>query len=182
MDTKTVTLAAAILAAMGSEPFYALKTVKSVQGLVDAGHAEVNAEISEGAGAAKKVAVRLTQAGIDALNAAQATTTAPAAPAAAEPAAFAILDGVVLPPKLGREVASKYPFDKLAVGQSFFVPKTDEVKNPQRTMASTASTFAKRLKRRFTVRGVRAGVACGNFTPSTDGAFVTRLPDPVEGN
>lgn len=39
---------------------------------------------------------------------------------------------------------SKYPFDTMENGQSFFVGATEEMPNPAKTLASTASTFAKK--------------------------------------
>lgn len=47
---------------------------------------------------------------------------APVTETKAEDFSFAIEDNVKLPEKGNREKASKYPWDKLGIGQSFFVP------------------------------------------------------------
>lgn len=123
-------------------------TEKSVKVLVDAGYAECNKEITDGAG---NIAVRATKAGLEYGTAPAATeegtttmnTEATAAPAA--PRSFAIETGVAIPSiKRSGAAASIYPFDKLEVGQSFFVPATDEMPNPGKSLASTVSSASKR--------------------------------------
>ena len=44
-----------------------------------------------------------------------------------------------------RKRASIYPFDKLAVGQSFFIPATDERPDPAKSLASTVANASKRF-------------------------------------
>jgi len=64
---------------------------------------------------------------------------------AAAPAAFAVESGVPIPAiKRQGAATSIYPFDALEVGQSFFVPATDEMPNPGKSLASTVSSASKR--------------------------------------
>jgi hypothetical protein len=121
-------------------------TEKSVKVLLDAGLVECNNAMQDGNG---NVAVRATKAGIDALaspvepetNEGTEIMDTPAATAAP----FAIEDGVKIPSiKRSGAAASIYPFDKLAVGQSFFVPATEAMPNPGKSLASTVSSASKR--------------------------------------
>lgn len=163
-------LLAEIKAAMDVSPFYALKTKKSVDALVAAGHAELNEGIKEGNGAAAKFAVRLTEAGIAALNAAPAAEAKPAP-------TFAIFDAIELPGKT-RNAASKYPLDKLAVGQFIFVPADGDMKRVQTSLSSAATGAAKRSGvKRYSTRTVQGGAAYGPFTAPSDGVVVVRIAD-----
>ena len=59
---------------------------------------------------------------------------------------FAIEEGIPQPVKrIGVAGTSVYPFGKLEVGQSFFVPVTDKVAEPWKTMTSMASRQTKEL-------------------------------------
>ena len=122
-------------------------TEKSVKVLLDAGLVECNNTMQDGNG---NVAVRATKAGIDA-------STSPVEPETNEGTeimdtlvttaapSFAIEDGVKIPSiKRSGAAASIYPFDKLAVGQSFFVPATEAMPNPGKSLASTVSSASKR--------------------------------------
>lgn len=69
------------------------------------------------------------------------------------PPVFEIETDVALPPVTGRgrssSAADKYPFDKLEIGQSFFVPnslfdKDGEVGDAAKTMSSTVATANRR--------------------------------------
>lgn len=165
-------LLAEIKAAMDVSPFYALKTKKAVAALVEAGQAELNEGITEGKGATAKFAVRLTEAGVAALNAAPAAAPAKAPVAAAEPVVF---EGFV--PQRIRSTGSKYPLDTLAVGQSLFYAST-EPKRLSSSLSTAATGAAKRSGvKRFSVSTVKAGVAYGSMTPPSDGVVVTRIAD-----
>lgn len=60
---------------------------------------------------------------------------------------------VPLPPNAGG--SKKYPFDEMAVGQSFFVPATDfPEKSKDKALRTSATLAAKRLKMKFTARRV----------------------------
>lgn len=114
--------------------------------LVDKGFVEVNKEVVDSTG---NYAGRPTEAGIKLIKdngmsevSVQPEVTAPA---------FTIESDVALPEVKrggggGRKGprGSKYPFDTMENGQSFFVPATAEMENPAKTLASTASTFAKK--------------------------------------
>src|SRR5579862_2092398 len=57
---------------------------------------------------------------------------------------FEIMDGIDLPPakrggRGGAGAPQKYPFDSMNVGQSFFVPATEKVPHPEKSLGSTLS-------------------------------------------
>lgn len=157
--------------------------------LVAAGYAEVNPGMVDDNG---RVATRATKEGIDHMNdtttntagdgapatgatdpnASTATDTTATAPAASASEEFAIFS-VPLPEKKRAAVggrSSSYPFDKLEVGQSFFVANTAERPNAKKSLASTVSSatrrFAEQAKnedgtpkmREMTVAGVKKSV------------------------
>src|SRR4051812_31490076 len=97
------------------------------------GDASVDTSVTEGEGNKQTAKVTLTDQG-----------RAKIAPKAA--AVFEIDDNVPLPTKKvgGAKRGSKYPFDKLAVGQSFHVPATKENPEPVTALASSL-TGARRL-------------------------------------
>lgn len=88
------------------------------------------------------VGARVTEEG--ASEAAKVETTE--APVEAETtASFEIEDNVEIPKGTrGRASASKYPFDKLEIGQSFFVADNPKMKDTARTMGSVVSREKKR--------------------------------------
>ncbi len=96
---------------------------------------EVNITITD-PNDATKAAVRLTAAGA-AMVAGQ--SVAPVAKSK-----FEIITGAVLPPSKrgnkGGGAPTQYPFDALEVGQTFFVPKSDEYPNPVKKMQSSISS------------------------------------------
>lgn len=104
--------------------------------LIALGHVEVNPGMANEAG---HLATRATPAGIEAVRAALAQPAASASPKVS----FDIAPAVPLPSPSGRgRVAgvSVYPFDKLEIGQSFFVPNTAERPDAAKSMASTVSS------------------------------------------
>lgn len=112
--------------------------------LVDKGFVEVNIALATEAG---DVPARPTEAGIKLIkdNGVTDNVVAPVT----EPS-FAIEDGIAIPEAKrggggGRKGprGSKYPFATMENGQSFFVPATEEMPNPAKTLASTASTAKK---------------------------------------
>lgn len=77
----------------------------------------------------------------------QGDNPAPAQPAAASTSQFVLETGHELPlSKRGGVKADVYPFKDMKVGQSFFVPATEDRPNPAKSMASTASSASKRYK------------------------------------
>lgn len=57
---------------------------------------------------------------------------------------FQIEDNVSIPTGAASRGNSLYPFDALAIGQSFFVSKTEEMPNPAKSLASTVAGANKR--------------------------------------
>lgn len=151
-------------------------TEKSVKVLVDAGYVECNKDITDGAG---NIAVRATKAGLEygtapAATEEEGTTTmnTEATAATAAPRSFAIETGVAIPSiKRSGAAASIYPFDKLEVGQSFFVPATDEMPNPGKSLASTVSSASKRYATENGTREINRKVD-GVMTKVTVPAYV----------
>lgn len=132
---------------------------------------------------------------------------------------FEVITDAVLPPIKrgggGGGAPTKYPFDNLQVGNSFFVPATAKLPNPLKTLGSTVSSANHRFAtvvgekeverskrgernklvldanghkimevktvpvyqftRKFTIRGVKAGVKYGNWTAPADGALIARI-------
>jgi hypothetical protein len=123
------------------------------QGLV-----EVNPSMTNDAGA---FATRATQKAIDTMT--QTNTPVPAE--SAKPS-FAIDDGIPLAAVVGRGRGTEtYPFDKLNVGQSFFVPATAERPNPAKSLASTVSSAQRRYAE--TVEGQTRTNRKGEEVPAT---------------
>jgi hypothetical protein len=148
LKKASVALLATIASAMLAEPFYALATEKEAKELTDGKLAEFNPEIRDG----DKIAIRLTDEGLKAnteMNAPASntgtdnganTSTATAA------SSFAIIDGAALPSAArGGRNGPVYPFETLNVGQSFFVPATSDKPEPAKSIASTATSAAKRF-------------------------------------
>lgn len=110
--------------------------------LVDKELVEVNIALATDAG---DVPARPTEAGIKLIKENSVTENV----VAPEPS-FAIEDGIAIPEAKrggggGRKGprGSKYPFATMENGQSFFVPATEDMPNPAKTLASTASTAKK---------------------------------------
>ena len=131
--TTAVLMGSALLLAIAAGEV-ARVTEAQAQSL-DASHYEVNtADVVDGA-----AAVRLTDAGIAAAEAAKGT---PEAPASASSGGIEIDDDVQMPEGLGRRRAPSetlYPFDKLEIGQSFHVAKTAENPDPATRLSSSVS-------------------------------------------
>lgn len=107
--------------------------------LVEAGLVEINPGMTNEAG---EIATRATQKGIDSMNTPN-TATGTAAPVA--PSSFAIEDGIAMPTASGRgRGGNTYPFDALNVGQSFFVPNSEDKPNAAKSLASTVSSATAR--------------------------------------
>lgn len=127
---------AAIIQATQTGSFVYTSPKAHAKALAD-GLVEINADITNDAG---EFATRATEKGIESMNAPQSQ----AAPAAAKPS-FAIESGVPLAPIVGRGRSGEtYPFELLQVGQSFFVPNTEENKNVAKSLASTVSSATRR--------------------------------------
>lgn len=162
-------------------------------------------------------AARLTQLAIDSLPKPKVAVANPgAAPAAS---AFPILKGVVVPESkrgAGRVAGpSKYPFDTMEKGDTFFVPASEETPNPVKTLGSAVTNATNKYRvdtgtvkmverskrgegnkavldaagnkikeqvqvpvynypRKFVIRSVKAGQACGSWVAPSDGALISR--------
>ena len=106
-----------------------------VASLVKAGEVEQNKEMKEG----NKFATRATEAGIAKHKRGGEGEQDNSA------SAFVLEDNVPMP-KSGRggRKGDTYPFDKMAVNQSFFIAATAEKPNPAKAMASTVSSATAR--------------------------------------
>lgn len=123
---------------------FAFDSEENYKTLVDNGYIEVNVAMATDAG---DVPARPTDKGIKFIkdNGMSEVATAPVT----EPS-FAVESGIAIPEAKrggggGRKGprGSKYPFATMENGQSFFVPATEEMPNPAKTLASTASTAKK---------------------------------------
>lgn len=135
-NTAAPVIGLAEIVAAGANGMYTSPDVHA--SLVEAGLVEINPGMTNEAG---EIATRATQKGIDNVN--TATNTGTAAPASAPVASsFAVEDDVPMPTTSGRgrgRGGNVYPFDALAVGQSFFVPNTEDKPNAAKSLASTVS-------------------------------------------
>ena len=118
-----------------------LYTSPAVHGpLVEAGMVEINPAMTNEAG---EIATRATQKGIDEMN--QNTETGTAAASAKVAASFTIEDNVPMPTGNSRgRGGNVYPFEALEVGQSFFVPNSEDKPNAAKSLASTVSSATAR--------------------------------------
>ena len=148
-EIATVITLAEIVAA-GAKGLF---TPAAVHGpLVEAGLVEINPAMVNEAG---EIATRATQAGIESLDSGaivvgNATTEANSAIAETGKtekvkSMFKIEDSIPVPTISGRgRGVNVYPFDRLAVGQSFFVPNSEDKPNAAKSLASTVSSATAR--------------------------------------
>lgn len=172
----TVTLIAlATIVAAGPDGMYA--KAESFAPLEAEGLVESNPGMTNEAG---EIAVRATQKGIDQVNAENQTQAAPKT----VHTAFEIEDNVALPSGTVRRAGAQlYPFDALQVGQSFFVPNTEDKPNAAKSLASTVSSAVARYA--VPVEGQFKTNKAGEQVPVTEPTriFVVRkdVKDGVEG-
>ena len=148
-EIATVITLAEIVAAGANGLF----TPAAVHGpLVEAGLVEINPAMVNEAG---EIATRATQACIESLgsgalvldNATSEANSAIAETGKTEKvkSMFKIEDSIPVPTISGRgRGVNVYPFDRLAVGQSFFVPNSEDKPNAAKSLASTVSSAAAR--------------------------------------
>jgi len=125
-------------------------TEKNVKILIDGGYAECNTQIREG----EAVAVRSTPLGEALLASPDQTETGRTT---MDKPNFSIDDNIAVP-AIRRASGGKpsiYPFDQLELGQSFFVPETEELPNPGKSLASTVSGASKRFATKNGTRTIR---------------------------
>ena len=130
-----------------------LFTPAAVHGpLVEAGLVEINPAMVNEAG---EIATRATQAGIESLDSGAIVVDNATTEANSETAAtgktkkvktmFQIEDNVPVPAISGRgSGGNMYPFEAMAVGQSFFVPNSESKPNAAKSLASTVSSATAR--------------------------------------
>lgn len=168
LSKANAALLATIVTSMSNEatPYHMVTEAEAAK-LVKDGLVETNAEIRDG----DKIAARATEKGIEVNGSSDNTGGTPAATTSA----FAIDDGITMPPSRGGRNRSVYPFEQLAVGQSFHVPASEAKPNPAKSLASTVSSANKRNKKdggsnaSFEVRSVDAN------DPRGAGARVWRI-------
>lgn len=143
----SVQLLASLAVTVNGEPAVLFLREEDTQELIDNGFAECNVA-SIDPNDATKVATRATQSGVDHLAALNTepenvmdTNTTPQAPAGA--VSFEIETAAM--PARTRTRKSIYPFEQLAIGQRFFVPATDAMPDPGKTLATSVSGAVKRL-------------------------------------
>lgn len=147
---KDMALLATIVAAMANAdaPFH-MATEKEIAGLIKENLVETNTEIRDG----DKIAVRATDAGTAAHNAAQpqadagsnANNTEGNATMTNTANAFVTGTGFVPSAVRGGKGRNLYDFDSLEVGGFIFVPKSDDKPNPAKSLASTVSSATARF-------------------------------------
>lgn len=128
---------------------YIMGTKAEFKTLADQNLVLFNDTIKDG----NRVAVKASDAGIAAFNAASGGGTSTSNPAGvvATTAAFKITKGVELPAirrRVGEATGSRYPFDTMEVGDSFHVPSSDAMKNPAKSLASSVTA----ANRRYSVK------------------------------
>lgn len=114
--------------------------------LAEAGLVEVNPTMANEAG---ELATRATQKGIDSVskNGDNQTSETQGEPAKTEKVKtmFQLEDNVALPSISGRgRTGTTYPFETMAVGQSFFVANSEDKPNAAKSLASTVSSATAR--------------------------------------
>lgn len=136
-----------------------------------------------------KIAFRATAAGVK-LSAENAAKSAPPAGAATATAGantgatdtatdseFVLEDGISIPPlrRGGRGTGRAYPFASMGVGQSFFIPKTDDNPKPSKRIAAVVSTASKNLDpKKFKVQAVVEAIPGGAAGATREGARIWR--------
>ena len=129
--TPVTATGVALLALLASSGGSMMLTQAEGQDIIAAGDATVDTTKTEG----DTALVTLTEAGA----AKVAAENGKGDDTAASSASFDIDDGVPMPGAASRGRSGGYPFDKLAVGQSFHVAKTADNPNPADRLASSVS-------------------------------------------
>lgn len=132
-----ITLAAIVAATLDPERGFMYATAEVINPLVEAGFVEVNPALTTEAG---ELAARATQKGIEEMNAPESNTVV-SANVEVVVAGFKLEAGIPVPDgaKPGRK-SSVYPFDLMEVGQSFFVPNSEDKPDAAKSMVSTCAT------------------------------------------
>ena len=157
-----VTLAMIVAATLAGTIIYTFK--EEYEPLVAAGTAEINPAMTDPSNE-EAVATRATQAGIDLINSGAGDSLTPTPVVKKEKVVFNIAANIPVPEsgaRSGRETV--YPFDKLEVGQSFFVPNSEERPEAAKSLTSTISSAHNRFsvpdstgKTRVVMKGKKKG-------------------------
>lgn len=138
--TKAASKLLSEIVAATAEDSFVYTTETQRKALVAEGLVEVNETIADEKG---KFATRATAKGFEVSEGVEPegteeTNTNTDAPVAS---GFAIAANVEMPShSRGGRANSLYPFDKLEIGQSFFVPATEAKPNPAKSLASTVTS------------------------------------------
>uniref|UniRef100_A0AAU6W056 Uncharacterized protein n=1 Tax=Pseudomonas phage Pavpe01 TaxID=3138545 RepID=A0AAU6W056_9VIRU len=165
LNKAALALLAVIVTATQSEAGFAYAAAKDAKQLIADGLVEQNEGMSNEAG---EFATRATEKGIamqlnENTNAADSGTDSAAS---ATVSSFAVVADIPMPgASRGGRSNETYPFDKLAAGQSFFVPATDAKPNPAKSLASTVTSANERYSEE--VEGETRVNRKGNTVPAT---------------
>lgn len=174
------TLIDAVVATLAGSFTYTIPLQHSA--LVASGLVEVNPTVIDPNG--KGIGTRATQAGIDQVNAYNAEITVAGGEITEAPKTakleFEIVDGFTpLAKRRGNTAGNtQYPFDKLAVGQFFFVPNSEKHPNVAKSLASTVSSAIARYE--VEIPGETRTNRKGNVVPKTQRTRVFVI-NAVEG-
>jgi hypothetical protein len=133
--------ALATIVAAGEAGTYA--PAVEIDGLAAAGLVEINRDLNDGHG---NMAVRATAAGV--AKVAEGSTASVASTASTGFEIGDVPDDILSAAsekrRAGRSGGEKYPFDALEVGKGFFVPATEKMPEPAKSLASTVSSATAR--------------------------------------
>lgn len=138
---------------------------------------QVNRQQADAAGNAPAILSALGQAKADTYGKAPGTGT-PRGPLP-KPDDFEIEDGIEVPEsRRGAQAREVYPFERLAVGQSFFLAPSEHSDNPAKAKQSTVSAMNKRAAEAF-----EAKKAAGDPEANAEGAVAPKWTiRPAEKN
>jgi hypothetical protein len=143
LSKKLLSVLVLVATATRSDVGFAFVAKKDGEALAKDGHVELNAAVENTP--AGQIAARATPKGLELAPAPAAGATATAAAAPAAKPQFVIEDGIEVPKVegRGRVGGTKYPFEALKVGQSFFVPI--EAKKLGSTVSSANARYASQI-------------------------------------
>lgn len=173
-----ITLAQIVEATLDNERGFLYVPESVYAPLVEQGLVEVNADMKNDAG---DYAVRATEKGQSTVT--NETQPQAAAATAAVTSNFTLDSDIAMPTVKQRIVGGEtYPFDKMEVGNSFFVPATAERPNPAKSMASTVSSATARYAKPAEDGATRISKRTGKEMPVMveTRKFVVRSVDETE--
>lgn len=110
-----------------------------------------------------------------------------AAPIASQQGRLEIVNGFVAPEKGRRRQINAHPkratydFASLELGQAIFVPATEKMPNPKKSLSSSITAQNRKYRefeppRMFKTFGAEAGQQFGEVIAPSDGAYIVRVP------